>query len=486
MEIAILTIYVFICAILLVYSTVEFSLLINYLFRKPRHTKKQWEEWPVVTIQLPLYNEAYVVERLIDKVAAIRYPEGKLEIQVLDDSTDDTQEKARQKVALYRDQGIDIQYIARDNREGFKAGALDYGLHTARGEFIAVFDADFLPDENFLMEAMPYFSEEKVGVVQSRWTYINEDFSFLTRVQTIMLNTHFSVEHAGRNRSGAYINFNGTGGIWRRKCIEDAGGWMADTLTEDLDLSFRAQMKGWKFVYAMEIESPSELPVTFPGYKTQQFRWAKGAAECTRKNMRALWGSKKTPFWAKWVGSFHLLNSSVFLIVLGFILLSFPVTYCLQQISAETGIHAMLKLFVISNILLLLVFIGGNIGPSKNKLKTILLFPFTFVGFLILNMGISLYMSLGVLEGYLGRKSEFVRTPKFNVVGKRKDKVEKYTRVKITPLFMAECLILLYSIFQWIYAFRVGDIFALTFATMFFLGYGYNVAATLYYSTRSE
>ena len=484
MEIVVLTIYIVICTVLLIYSVVEFSLLLNYIFRRQKHTKKKWDELPVVTIQLPMYNESYVVERLLDQVAKMNYPHEKLEIQVLDDSNDDTIEKAKAKVAFYQEKGIDMQYIAREKREGFKAGALDYGLKTAKGEFVAIFDADFLPSEDFLLDALPYFDQEKVGVVQSRWTYINENFSLLTRLQTVMLNTHFSVEHAGRNRSGAYINFNGTAGIWRKSCIADAGGWMADTLTEDLDLSFRAQMRGWEFKYAMEIESPSELPITFPGYKTQQFRWAKGAAECAKKNIPGLWKSKTPSFWAKWIGSFHLLNSSVFLIVLSFIILSFPLTYSLQQIPKDSWVFNVIASFVASNVLLLSVFVGGNIGHSKNKLVSALLFPFVFIGFLIVNMGVSLYMSWGVVEGYLGRKSDFVRTPKFNVVGKKKANLGKYTRVKITPLLIMESLFVAYGIFQITYAYSVGDIFAMVFASMFVVGFGYNVGATVYYSSK--
>lgn len=483
MEVVVLTVYITICLVLLVYSMVEFSLLLNYLFRKQKHGKKTWEELPHVTIQLPVYNEAYVIERLIDKIAEMDYPHEKLEIQVLDDSSDDTVEKAKAKVAYYQNQGLDIQYIQRDDRAGFKAGALDYGLKIAKGEFIAIFDADFLPSKDFLRKALPYFDSKEVGVVQSRWTYINENYSFLTKVQTIMLNTHFTVEHSGRNLSGAYINFNGTAGIWRKSCIDDAGGWHADTLTEDLDLSFRAQLRGWKFKYAREIESPSELPVTFPGYKTQQFRWAKGAAECAKKNIPVLLKSKSAGFWPKWIGSFHLLNSSVFILIFGFILLSFPLTYSLQQFPKDSWVLTVVGALVFSNILLLLVFIGGNIGSAKNKWTAIVLFPFVFSGFLIINMGVSLYMMIGVIEGYLGRKSEFVRTPKFNVVGKKKGDVAKYTRVKITPLFIMEALVVVYGVFQFIYAFSVGDVFAMVFASMFIVGFGYNVCATIYYSS---
>lgn len=485
MGIVVIFMYIAVCAVLFIYSVVEFSLLLATLFRKVNHPKKQWEELPRVTVQLPVYNEAFVIERLIDCVAQLNYPKDKLEIQVLDDSTDETSMKARAKVEEHAKSGLDIRYIQREHRQGFKAGALDYGLESAQGEFVAIFDADFLPSPDFLLQAMPYFSDEKTGVVQSRWTYVNERYSFLTRIQTIMLNTHFSVEHAGRNGSGAYINFNGTAGVWRRSCIEDAGGWMSDTLTEDLDLSFRAQMKGWNFIYVKEIESPSELPITYPGYKTQQFRWAKGAAECARKNIPQLLRNKTTPFWAKLIGSFHLLNSSVFFVVLCFMLFSFPLTYALAHLPEQHELKFVLKLFTISNFLLLAVFIGGLALTPRKHWSMIVLFPFTFLGFLMVNMGVALYMSLGVAEGYLGKKSEFVRTPKFNVMGGKNGDVKKYTRVKFTPLFLMEVLLFAYGVFQLWYAIHVQDTFAIAFASMFSLGLGYNVLATLYYSTRS-
>ena len=411
----VIALYVIISSLLLIYSLVEFTLLLNFLFRKNKHERKEWDELPHVTIQLPMYNESYVVERLIDRIVELNYPKDKLEIQILDDSTDDTIEKAKTKVAFYQEQGFDIQYIQREDRAGFKAGALDYGLKSAKGEFVAIFDADFLPDVDFLMKAIPYFSHEKVGVVQSRWTYLNENYSFLTRLQTVILNTHFSVEQGGRNASGAYINFNGTAGIWRKSCIADAGGWQADTLTEDLDLSFRAQIKGWKFAYVHEIESPSELPVTLPAYRAQQFRWSKGAAECVRKNVRKLIKDKRPTAWAKLIGSFHLLNSSVYLIVVSIILLSFPLSIAINQLPADSWIYNLFHVFLGTNILLLLVFAGGNISASKNKLIGIITFPFIFISFLMVNMGMSVYMALGVIEGYLGKKSEFVRTPKFNI-----------------------------------------------------------------------
>lgn len=458
-------------------------LLLNYLFRKKTVETKKWDTLPHVTIQLPMYNEKFVVERLIDAIVQIDYPKDKLEIQVLDDSTDETIEKAKVKVAYYHAEGYDIQYIQREDRSGFKAGALDYGLRTAKGEFIAIFDADFLPSTSFLMDSIPHFSDDKVGVVQSRWGYLNENYSFLTRLQTVILNTHFSVEQAGRNRSKAYINFNGTAGIWSKRCIDDAGGWMADTLTEDLDLSFRAQMKGWKFKYVMEIESPSELPITFPGYKAQQFRWAKGAAECVKKNLSALWKSSAS-FWAKTIGSFHLLNSSVYLVVLSFILLSFPMSHALQQLKGNAMVGSILPFFLISNVLLLCVFVGGNLYNTKKSALQWLAFPIVFLGFLIVNMGMSLYMSIGVMEGYLGKKSEFVRTPKFNVLASKKMEVQKaYTKISLTPLNILELVIVCYGVFQLTYSVLNRDVFGVVFAAMFTIGFGYNVGSTVYHAS---
>jgi cellulose synthase/poly-beta-1,6-N-acetylglucosamine synthase-like glycosyltransferase len=480
---AILIFYSAVSALLLLYSLVEFSLLLNYLFRRKKHATKVWDELPHVTIQLPMFNESYVVERLIDRIAEMNYPKDKLEIQILDDSIDDTVEKAKRKVKFYQEQGLDIQYIQRTDRTGFKAGALDYGLKTAKGEFVAIFDADFLPSTEFLNDALPYFAHDKVGVVQSKWTYLNESYSFLTRLQTVVLNTHFTVEQGGRNKSGAFINFNGTAGIWRKECIADAGGWHADTLTEDLDLSFRAQIRHWEFKYVGEIESPSELPVTLPGYKVQQFRWSKGAAECARKNIPQLLKAKGTSFWAKWIGCFHLLNSSIYIIVLLFIILSYPMTLVIENLPADAWIYNLFPIFLTTNLILFSVFAGGNISSAKNKWLEIVRFPFIFIGFIVINMGISLYMVIGIMEGYMGKKSDFIRTPKFNITAKKETaKFDKYNRIQITPLLILEILLMAYGIFQLVLAIQSGNVPIIVFASMFTLGFGITAGATVYQS----
>ncbi|WP_306413696.1 cellulose synthase family protein [Cecembia lonarensis] len=238
---------------------------------------------PKVTVQLPVYNEKYVIDRLIEAVAELEYPKDKLEIQILDDSTDETSLIIQKKIKGFPE--IDFQYIHRKDRAGFKAGALKHGLASAKGELIAIFDADFVPDTTFLMKTVGFFVDEEVGLVQSRWTHLNEGYSLLTRLQAFALDAHFMVEQIGRNAQGAFINFNGTGGIWRRACILDAGNWEDDTLTEDLDLSYRAQKKGWEFIYRPDIESPAELPPVMSAIKSQQFRWTKGGAECAKKTL---------------------------------------------------------------------------------------------------------------------------------------------------------------------------------------------------------
>ncbi|MEJ2163498.1 MAG: glycosyltransferase family 2 protein, partial [Robiginitalea sp.] len=271
------------------YSLSQLNLLLNYLGNRrkqqeaPKFNLMDPREIPYVTIQLPIYNEKYVVERLLDNIACLEYPMSKLKIQVLDDSTDDSVEQTAAKIEELRKSGLDIKHIRRENREGFKAGALKEGLTIAKGDFIAIFDADFLPDSDWLKKTVPYFKDEEIGVVQTRWGHINRDYSTLTRIQAFALDAHFTLEQVGRNAKGHFINFNGTAGIWRKDCILDAGNWEGDTLTEDLDLSYRAQLKNWKFKYLEDVETPAELPVVISAARSQQFRWNKGGAENFRK-----------------------------------------------------------------------------------------------------------------------------------------------------------------------------------------------------------
>ena len=420
-------------------------ILLRAAFRTSKlPTVSPLQELPMVTVQLPLYNEKYVAARLIDAICAMDYPRELLDIQVLDDSGDDTVDIVAAKVAAYRQQGFHIAHLRRGERTGFKAGALHYGMATARGNFIAIFDADFLPAKDFLQRSLPYFEDAGVGVVQSRWGHINQEYSILTRAASVMLNMHFFLEQAGRYNSRAFINFNGTAGIWRRSCMEDAGGWHTDTLTEDLDLSYRAQIKHWKFIYLYNLVSPAELPVTLDAYKTQQFRWSKGAAECVRKNMRALWQSD-AKLSTKLFGSFHLLNSSVYFIVLLLIL----VTPILLWLESFTGLPMPLaQPFYVMNMVVMicipLVFWITNAVVQGGGWWRQLRYLAAVYFLLCMSMGISLYMVKGILEGYRGKVSGFIRTPKYNVSGSTRLRVATaYFSKKDGDLFWAETLLFL-------------------------------------------
>ncbi|WP_412987732.1 glycosyltransferase [Pontimicrobium sp. IMCC45349] len=461
--------------LLFLYVLVETVLLIFALKAKKKNKHLALTEFPKVTVQLPVYNEKYVIERLIDAVSKLNYPKDKLEIQVLDDSNDETSTLIKNKVDFYTKEGIDIIHVQRKNRTGYKAGALDYGMQFCKGEFIAIFDADFIPDSEFLMRAIPYFNTDKIGVVQTRWAHINEKFSFITRAQAIMLNTHFSVEHLGRISSGAFINFNGTAGIWRKSCIEDAGGWHADTLTEDLDLSFRAQTKGWKFNYLFDVESPAELPVTIDAYKTQQFRWSKGAAECVKKNTKMLWKSNAN-FWAKLAGTIHLLNSSIFIIVF-FLVLTSPIVFWLAKqgyiMFSNINVIPFISLFV--TICITLLFLFGHLMVAKSKWKEALLFIPNFYVFLALSVSISLYMVIGVIEGYLGKVSEFVRTPKFNLVTTTKTKPKDYAFKKEHNITVLELMVLSFGVGAFALGCYYQDFFMANYGFIISLGYSLKV-----------
>ncbi|MBU2585810.1 MAG: glycosyltransferase family 2 protein, partial [Bacteroidetes bacterium] len=313
MEDIILTVYLFSLSVLFIYSMHGFIMVYyNDKYGKVIFTPKGvFNELPTVTIQLPLFNEIYVVKRLMDSICEIEYAKEKLEIQVLDDSTDDTSEHLQGLMEEKRNLGFNVTYYHRTNRQGFKAGALKEGLEKTNSEFIAIFDADFVPKKEFLEKTLPYFTDPKVGMVQTRWEHLNAEFSLLTRAQALALDGHFVIEQNVRNKSGFFINFNGTGGVWRKSCIIDAGNWEADTLTEDLDLSYRAQLKGWQFIFLNDFTSPAELPSEINALKNQQFRWTKGAIETCKKILPVVWKSK-IPLRIKLQSTFHLTNNFVF------------------------------------------------------------------------------------------------------------------------------------------------------------------------------
>ena len=430
--------------------------------------KEIYNDDAVVTIQLPLYNELYVVERLIDSVCEIDYPKDKLEIQVLDDSTDETTSIVAAAVEQKKLLGFDIQHIRRGTREGFKAGALKEGLKIARGEFIAIFDADFIPDKDFLKETLAFFSDDKIGMVQTRWEHLNADFSILTKVQALALDGHFVIEQSVRNKAGFFINFNGTGGVWRKSCIIDAGDWHTDTLTEDLDLSYRAQLNGWRFVYLKDFTSPAELPSEINALKSQQFRWTKGAIETAKKILPLVWKSK-VPLRVKLQSTFHLTNNLVFPFILLAAILNVPLIFIKNSGSHELY-FAVLSLFVLAFISSFIFYLYSQKDIRTDWRKKIVLFPLFMAG----SMGFAVNNSRAVIEGLLSRKSEFVRTPKFKLENEKDSWIGKhYTSRKIGLSVYVELIMALYCLVGIGSSIYFSEIAALPFQILFFLGFSF-------------
>jgi len=429
---------------------------------------------PFVTVQLPVYNELYVIERLLESVAKLDYPKEKLEIQLLDDSTDESFEIATKKVEELKGLGLNIYQVKRPERKGYKAGALAFGMKEIKGEFIAIFDADFIPDPKFLKKTIPHFYHSKeVGVVQTRWQHLNKNYSLLTRLQAFALDAHFTVEQVGRNTLGHFINFNGTAGVWRKSCIEDAGGWQSDTITEDLDLSYRAQMKGWKFVYLEDVLSPAELPAEMNSLKSQQFRWTKGAAECAVKNLPKVLKDKNIDLKTKFHACFHLLNSFVFICIFSTAILSVPVLLIKHNFDGYDSIFKLASVFVTSFIILSYFYWLSSSSNEKTGFKSFLTFVYRFPLFLSVSMGLSLHNSIAVVEGYMGKKTPFVRTPKFALNEKSGTWVnKKYRALKINTLTVVEILFTLYFLAAIGYAFYLEDYGLMPFHIMLALGFG--------------
>ncbi len=459
-----------------IYCIIQFHLLTHYLRNRkdidPLDGEMKLEMYPMVTVQLPMYNEYYVVERLIDNITKLDYPKHKLEIQVLDDSTDETLSLTSRKVDEYKAQGFDIKLVTRTDRKGYKAGALKEATPNAKGEFIAIFDADFLPKPDFLQRTIPYFSDPKIGVVQTRWGHINQDYSILTELQAFQLNVHFTVEQKGRAMGNFLLQFNGTAGLWRKETIEDAGGWEADTLTEDLDLSYRAQLKGWTIAFLEDTLSPAELPVEMKGLKSQQHRWMKGGAETARKLLPQVWSSELS-LGKKIHATTHLLGSSVFLLVFLLGVFSVPLVFLINPLNVDLSIMSM---FLLSTVLVSIVYYVANVGKAweqRNKLKAIIKFIFIFPVFLALSMGLSLHNSLAVIQGYLGRKSAFIRTPKFDIRNISDSyKRSKYSSRNISYITVLEGLFTLYFLMAIVAGIRIGHTSFLILHVMLFLGYG--------------
>lgn len=421
-----------------------------------------------VTIQLPLYNELYVVERLIDTICKIDYPKDKFEIQVLDDSTDETVSIAARVVEEKRKEGFDISHIQRKNRDGFKAGALKEGLKIAKGEYIAIFDADFIPQKDFLKKTLSFFTKENVGMVQTRWEHLNGDYSMLTKAQALALDGHFVIEQSVRNKAGFFINFNGTGGVWRKDCIENSGNWHADTLTEDLDLSYRAQLNGWKFIFLKDFTSPAELPSEINALKTQQFRWTKGAIETAKKILPQLWRSK-VPLRIKLQGTFHLTNNFVFPFILLAAILNVPLVFVKNSGSHELY-FAVMSVFVLAFISSFMFYLYSQKDIHSDWRKRIVLFPLFMAG----SMGFAINNSRAVFEGLMNRKSEFVRTPKFKLVGEDGSWMDKkYLKNKLGLAVIVETIMAVYCFIGVASSIYFLEIAVLPFQLLFFIGFSY-------------
>ena len=479
LQFVLLLVYAVLLLFIFLYSLMQVSLVLNYLrFRRQKESKEVrrldtgTDQVPMVTIQLPIYNEKYVIERLIDAVAAFDYPKDRMEIQVLDDSTDETVEITARKVEATKAKGIDIVHVRRDDRQGFKAGALAEGMKTAKGEFLAIFDADFVPKKDFLLRTIPFFDCDEVGVVQSRWEHINKNYSILTKLQAFGLDAHFSVEQVGRNANGHFINFNGTAGIWRKSCIDEAGGWQSDTLTEDLDLSYRAQLKGWRFRYLENVGSPAELPAAMNALKTQQFRWTKGAAECARKNLWHVLVSRNINFSTKLHALFHLMNSFLFVCIISTALLSVPLMVFKNQ-SAEFAELSKYGAFFLLSLLFLAIYYWVAFSRTNPEKATFGRFLVKFPMFLSVSMGLSLHNAIAVVEGYIGRKTPFIRTPKFNIKQSGDQwKGNKYLTSSLNLLTLLEGFLALYFLIGILIGAWLNDFGLLPFHLMLALGFG--------------
>lgn len=480
----IIVLYTVSLLLILMYAIAQLNLLINYLNAKKKTAQcplfdfENPEEIPVVTIQLPVYNEMYVIQRLLDNIAKIKYPREKLEIQVLDDSTDESLKTTALKIKELQATGLDINHITRSNRSGFKAGALKQGLEIAKGEYIAIFDADFLPQHNWLYKTIPYFKDLEIGVVQTRWGHINKNYSLLTKVQAFALDAHFTLEQVGRNTKGHFINFNGTAGAWRRSCILDAGNWEGDTLTEDLDLSYRAQLKSWKFKYLEQIETPAELPVVISAARSQQFRWNKGGAENFQKMYRRVLTSNNVSTKTKIHSLLHLLNSTMFLNIFLVAILSVPMLYIKNEYGYLKGYFIVMSFFVVSTLIFFVCYWYTYKTIYGGGFKQFIKYVGMFFAFFSIAMGFSLHNTIAVIEGHMGKKSDFVRTPKFNI-STLKDKWQgnKYLKKNISVHVIFEGILMCYFAFGMYLAFVVGDQggdFGLfPFHLMLCLGFGY-------------
>ena len=469
-DIALLIPYFIVLVLLAGYGMHRYILVyLYYKHRKNRTTgpPAYFEELPRLTVQLPIFNERYVVERLLENICQLKYAREKLDIQVLDDSTDETVEVARKLVERLAAHGYPITYHHRSNREGYKAGALEAGLQTAQGEFVAIFDADFTPPEDFLLRTIHQFTDPRIGMVQTRWTHINRGYSMLTQVEAILLDGHFVLEHSGRARAGLFFNFNGTAGVWRRAAIEAAGGWQHDTLTEDTDLSYRAQLEGWKFIYLQDVECPAELPVEMTAFKTQQARWAKGLVQTGKKILpRVL--SSDAPLHTKIEAWYHLTANISYplMIVLSTLLMPAMIVRSFQGWFQMLYID--LPLFMASTLSISSFYLVSQreLFP-RSWLRTFIYLPVLMA----LGIGLTITNTKAVLEALAGKQTAFARTPKYRVESKKDRVGAKKYRKRLGWIPWAEMLIGTYFAYTVVYAIQIENYFTVPFLLLFVFGY---------------
>lgn len=472
--------YVLVLVGLSAYSLHRLGIVVLYLrhARQKPVAKSQFEDLPVVTVQLPVFNERHVVTRLLKAVSEMDYPKDKLQIQFLDDSTDDTTEIARTACDKLTEQGFDVDFVHRVDRTGFKAGALENGMKSAKGEFIFILDADFVPKPEVLMEMIHHFTDEKVGLIQTRWGHLNRSFNLLTRVQAMFLDGHLELEQTARNRSGRFFTFNGTAGIWRKSCIDDAGGWEHDTLTEDMDLSYRAQLNGWKFIFLNEVETPAELPVDMNGFKNQQHRWTKGSIQVCKKVLPAIWKSR-FPLYVKLEATAHLTANFAYLLLFLLLFLIFPNQKVQPDLPgwAQQLVYLPIMLVGMSSILFFYVTSQKALRPDS-WLKELKYLPLL----LALGIGMSVNNAKAVLEAVFNRKSGFVRTPKYGDSAQDGGTILKRTgsykaHKSVTPL--VEFLFGCFFLFVVTDALITGNLVSFIFLLPFPIGFLYTSLASL-------
>ena len=470
--------YFVVMIILAAYGLHRYALVYMYYRNRKNRTlgpSSQFAELPRITVQLPIFNEQFVVDRLVEAICKLEYPKDKLDIQVLDDSTDETREVAAAVVERYAALGHPITYIHRTNREGFKAGALQNGMKTAKGELIAIFDADFVPPEDWLLRVVHHFADPAIGMVQTRWTHLNRNYSFLTEVEAILLDGHFILEHSGRARSNVFFNFNGTAGMWRRQAILDAGGWQHDTLTEDTDLSYRSQLAGWKFIYRQDIECPAELPIEMTAFKTQQARWAKGLIQTGKKVLPMVFRSK-VPWRVKMEAWYHLTAN-----------LSYPLMIVLSTLLLPAMIIRSFGGWFQMLLIDLPLFMASTFSISSFYLVSQKeLFPrkwprtFLFLPFLMaFGIGLTLTNTRAVMEALFGIKSSFKRTPKYRVQSKSDRALGQKYRRRLGIVPWLELLVGCYFAAMCWYALNSGNYWTIPFLLLFVLGYWYTGVMSL-------